>query len=573
MSDQQNYYDLLGVLKTASEKEITEAYNTFSDNYDPANEESADRFKEVTLAYQTLSDESKREQYDTELMMQTNSAANNGGGLFGKAFGAVGAIASRVRSFSAVAAVPPSIMNSTVMETAATIMSGGSFEGGGAPMDSRVNDLVWGSVIEGKAERHNAAFYRLTVDNAHAENGFVVMCRSAKRDKFKVAMFDESGKEVTYHEDSQRVKDKPFTQATLFFTSFDTYQLKEPPVDVQETKNLPPVFFKLQNFAPTNKRTLSPGQYLLCVYGDNTIGFGRSVFGIVALPAKNDAPAVTEIEETDESLLECKKTLQALKSQYEEAKAAYDSVQAKVKEQQESMDVLLLAREKSYQSFLDSSVEVYLPPESAPKAPVPPENHNTATADTAAAAENAHETDAGKGGAAAYITAAATAASSYTAAASNAAKSASEATGWVARRLSAFVKKSGDDESGENAAAETCDVSVPQADPEVEAAASQNQDFFDEPSSPAKPTTTNDTLAADNSIETSHDNTATEKDAVEETAEEAPEAEVEDKEAAVEESEPVSEGGTNSGGSGGGKKAKKKAKKAAAAAAKAEENN
>ena len=133
-----------------------------------------------------------------------------------------------------------------------------------------------------------------TVDNTRAENGFVIMCRSATRGKFKLAMFDDAGESVRYEEASCKVKDRAYTQAALLFTSFDTCQLKEPSVEAQMDKKLPAVFCKLENFT-SNKRALSAGQYLLCVFGDNTIGFGRTNFSIVALPAKNDAPAVSRL--------------------------------------------------------------------------------------------------------------------------------------------------------------------------------------------------------------------------------------------------------------------------------------
>jgi hypothetical protein len=52
----------------------------------------------------------------------------------------------------------------------------------------------------------------------------------------------------------------------------------------------------------------------LGVYGENFIG--KSSFNIVAVPAKNDAPEVLELEELDEALVESKCSLEGLKAEY-----------------------------------------------------------------------------------------------------------------------------------------------------------------------------------------------------------------------------------------------------------------
>ena len=63
----RDYYDVLGVSKTASEDEIKRAYRSLAKKYHPdvsKEDNAAEKFKEVQEAYDVLSDPAKREQYN-----------------------------------------------------------------------------------------------------------------------------------------------------------------------------------------------------------------------------------------------------------------------------------------------------------------------------------------------------------------------------------------------------------------------------------------------------------------------------------------------------------------------------
>jgi molecular chaperone DnaJ len=68
MSTKRDYYEILGVAKTASQEEIKKAYRKtailFHPDKNPGNKEAEDKFKEAAEAYEILSDTEKRSHYD-----------------------------------------------------------------------------------------------------------------------------------------------------------------------------------------------------------------------------------------------------------------------------------------------------------------------------------------------------------------------------------------------------------------------------------------------------------------------------------------------------------------------------
>lgn len=92
MADKKDFYEVLGLSKSASADDIKRAYRKLALQYHPdrnKTKEAEEKFKEVTRAYEVLSDTQKRQTYDQFGASAFDQGAG-GGGPFGGGFGGFG---------------------------------------------------------------------------------------------------------------------------------------------------------------------------------------------------------------------------------------------------------------------------------------------------------------------------------------------------------------------------------------------------------------------------------------------------------------------------------------------------
>lgn len=355
-SKSRSFYDILGISSSATSADINDAYESIAYAHRKGQQELCDRdmqeFHVATKAYQTLIDPNKRRQYD---LLGEIEEGEEYDGLDVKSLGGIGRVFGAM--ISRLGVPLQTTISQDTLDAATKICSNGGLLGGGPCIDERVDDLVLGWSTDGKVDRQAAKFYRITIDQQHVDNGFIIFCRSISG-KFKLVLFDAEGS-VLHIEESLKSRDKSQSETALYFTSaFDTYHLGAPVPNVIREQDVPSIFSSLSSFSKCNL-SISAGQYLLCVYGDNFIG--RTNYSILAVPTSNSCEEAQELQSLDKAVLDKKTDLSKFQEEYLEARERFERASRRLKEEESLVEDLVDRREYAYSSFLVASAEAFLP--------------------------------------------------------------------------------------------------------------------------------------------------------------------------------------------------------------------
>ena len=198
------------------------------------------------------------------------------------------------------------------------------------PMDPRVIDLPFGWSYDAKVDRQLCSHFRLTIDQRIVDNGFFLRCRGTNRGRFRLIVLDKEGSVLFQEEGRKGTFDKNSSEVVLFFTSFQAFEFSETTPTTashvsgespefggspaHERDAVPvPVINRLRHFSPCNK-SLSPGQYLVCLWGDNVIG--KSHVSVLVAQSNNTLPEVRQISDVDGAINDSRQIIELLKNDY-----------------------------------------------------------------------------------------------------------------------------------------------------------------------------------------------------------------------------------------------------------------
>lgn len=350
----RDFYEVLGIEKTATQGQIKSAYRKLAMKYhpdkNPGNEEASDKFKELSTAYAVLSDPNKKRQYDIHgedgSISELSSINVQDLGTVGRLFGAL----------ISKAGIPvPTEITQKVL-TGANHLAKGNTVVPGFDIPS-VENLLWGQTVSGTVERQDAHFYKITVTDADLKAGVVISCKSNGSDKFKVVFFDQEG-HVTMVEESQKVR--RVSQANMYVVPYPRYNISEMmPLSMMKhmDEDVPPVFMILDTFDKDIKALL-PGTHLFCVYGDNW--FQSVKYTLRCLVAITpEADCVKTIQTTEEKLASKKKELENFQAEFCETKKKYDEAKKRLEEDVKEITELIQDRDQAYTEYTDESALKY----------------------------------------------------------------------------------------------------------------------------------------------------------------------------------------------------------------------
>ncbi|KAJ0265890.1 Chaperone protein dnaJ 39 [Hirschfeldia incana] len=297
----RNPYEVLGIPSNSTDQEIKSAYRRMALRYhpdkNPNDPVAADMFKEVTFAYDVLSDPENRRQYDTtgsEAAGQENED-----------------LELDLSSLGAVNTMFAALFNKLGVQIKTTV---------------------------------SANLLEEALNEEESQAGLICKVQSSAKNKFKLLYFEQEesgGLRLALQEDSRKIG--KLSTAGLYFFGFPVYRF-DPRVNSRALSRDPETgFFKrLDAFQPLEITELKAGTHVFAVYGDN---FFKSVS--YTLEIFSSAPFANEKETlrtTEAQIVSKRSELLKFESEYHEVFSQFTEMASKCTGEVQEIDELLKRR-------------------------------------------------------------------------------------------------------------------------------------------------------------------------------------------------------------------------------------
>jgi len=345
MHTMRDPYEVLGVAKTSTEEEIKKAYHKLAlKNHPDKPNGSEEKFREVSEAYNILSDQERRRKYDAEGFE----------GLDAEDFTLSEVDMSQLGTMNTMFAAMISKMGVPIK----TAVAANVLEQAMMPGQVSIAPLEYGKPVVGKVDKQAVNYYQIEVTEEQAARGVVVHAISRTCSKFKLLQFEhERDGGLALVEQADSVKSKcdgvKVTRAGFYFVHFAVCTLEGAPSMIQVGEDPTQALFRrLDGIKRTEVTSLTAGSHVFAVYGDNWFKKAQYVIEAVYL----DAPASVEqmhplaqnLKTAEDNVLAQRQHLAAFEKEFLQAKERFEAAVDQFGKEQEELERVLNAREQAY---------------------------------------------------------------------------------------------------------------------------------------------------------------------------------------------------------------------------------